>query len=102
MPNLGMANQTLRLLVENQKQASPQGCGMNSSSRGEVIDNNQENEEIRDHRDAMGYFVNPVHRPTKDTGFADNQCREKDEALVYLWRVSMPKRETGQDGEDQK
>ena len=41
MPSLGMANQTLRFLVENQKQASPQGCGMNFSSRGEVIDNNQ-------------------------------------------------------------
>lgn len=55
------------------------------------MDNNQEKEEVSDHRDAMRHFVNPVHRPTKDTGFADNQCREKDEALVCLWRVSIAK-----------
>lgn len=96
MPNLGMANQTLRLLVENQKQASPQGCGMNFSSRGEVIDNDQQKKEVSDHRDAMGHFVNPVHRPTKNAGFADNQRREKDEALVCLWRVSITKRETSE------
>ena len=37
--------------------------------------------------------MNPVHRPTKITGFADNQRREKDEALVCLRRVSIAKRE---------
>ena len=91
MPKSGMANQALRLLVENQEQTSPQRRRMNSFSRGEVIEDNQEKEEVSDHRDAMGYFVNPVHRPTKDTGFAYNQCREKDESLVCLRRISMAK-----------
>lgn len=102
MPNLGMANQALRLLVDNQKQASPQGCGMNLSSRKEVIANNQEKKEVSDHRDAMGYFVKPVHRPTKDAGFADNQSCEKNESLVCLWRVSIAKRDVGEACESQK
>lgn len=102
MPNLGMANQTLRLLVKNQKQASPQRCGMNLSSRKKVIDNNQEKEEVSDHRDAMGHFVNPVLRPTNDPGFADDQSREKDESLVCLWHVSIAQREVNQAHESQK
>lgn len=91
MPNVGMANKTLRLLVKDQKQASPQSCRMNSFSRGQVIDDNQDKKEVSDHRDAMGHFVNPLLRPTKDTGFADDQSCEKDESLVCLWRVSIAK-----------
>ena len=102
MPSLGMANQTLRLFVKNQKQASPQRCGMNSSSRKEVIANNQEKKEVSDHRDAMGYLVNPVHRPTKDAGLADDQSCEKNESLVCLWRVSIAKCEVGEACKSQK
>ena len=93
MPGLGVAYQTLSLLVRNQKQASPERCRMKFSTRKEVIDDDQKKKEISDHRDAMGYFMNPLHRPTKDAGFANNQSREQNESLVCLWRVSIAKRE---------
>ncbi len=85
MPSLGMANQTLRLLVENQKQATPQRYAMNSSSRKKVVDDNEEKKEVGDHRDAMGDFVNPVHWPAKNTGLCDDHRCKEDEPLVCLW-----------------
>ena len=93
MPSLRMSNQTLRLLVTNQKQAAPQRCGMNLPSRNEVEDDNQEKKEVSDHRDAMGDFVNPGHGPAKNTSLCDDHRCEQDEPLVCLGRVPIVKGE---------